>query len=94
MDFNTFFAERLKSARNTRGLTLNRLAELSGIHEKALFKYERGIVVPNAENLKKLATALDCSADFFLFEYSNLDDIPKLKDHSLSLSALPHPGVS
>lgn len=83
MDFANFFAERLKSARLTKGYTLGRLSELCGIHEKALFKYERGLVLPTAENLKKLALALDISSDYFLFDHAKMEGIPKVKDSSL-----------
>ena len=83
MELNMLFAERLKSTRLNRGYTLGRLAELSGIHEKALFKYERGAILPSADNLRKLATALGVSADFFLFEHAKEGGIPAVKDSTL-----------
>ncbi len=78
-----FIAERLKLARLNAGYTPGRLAELSGIHEKAIFKYERGTVAPGAENLKKLAVALEITTDYLLFEHAKPDGIPKVQDPSL-----------
>ena len=76
-------ADRLKTARTDRGYTLGRLSQLSGVHEKAIFKYERGTILPSAENLKKLASALEISADFFLFEHAAMNGIPKVEDPAL-----------
>lgn len=57
---------RIAAARNLRGLTQARLAEVIGVHPMVVSKWERGLVSPNASTLIKLCDALECSADFIL----------------------------
>ena len=83
MEFRKFLGNRIKEVRLKKGYTRGRLSELCGIHEQALAKYENGSTIPTAENLKKLVHAFDVSADFFLFEYSNMDGIPKIQKAEL-----------
>ena len=83
MEFREFFAKRLKTARMERNLTQARLGEISGIHEKAIAKYEAGNVIPTVEKLQKLASALNVSGDYFLLEGVPLEGAPKFKDATL-----------
>lgn len=80
MDFKMFFAKRLKEARNDKGYTQVQLSDLSGIQGKAIAKYETGVILPSLENLKKLASALGVSADYFLFQHSQMSGIPTVND--------------
>lgn len=78
-----FFGERLKEARKARGYTLAHLGKISGINDKAISKYERGATMPAVENLLKLVTALDVSADYFLFPHAKMEGIPRVSSTEL-----------
>lgn len=58
------FAKRLKEVRKTAGISQTELSDKAGIHHMHISRYERGVSKPSAENLRKLADALDVSADF------------------------------
>ena len=83
MEFRKFIAKRLKDARLARGFTQEHLAELSSVHSKAIAKYETEVIIPTAETLKKLAEALEVSADYFLFDQAKMDGIPRVQDPNL-----------
>lgn len=51
-------AERIKTIRKEKGLTQKQLAELTGLLEPTIRKYESGKVQPKSENLNKIANAL------------------------------------
>ena len=55
---------RLAIARKRRGLTLTRLAELTGLSTHSLSVYENGHQAPSEETLLMLAGALDVTPDF------------------------------
>ena len=83
MELKTLLGDRVKKARTARGLKQSELARKTGIHQKAIFKYENGQVLPNAENLKKLVKALEISTDYLLFEHSEMTSIPKVSQPDL-----------
>lgn len=58
-------AQRLKQLREDRSLSQADLAEVSGIPQSNISRYERGIDIP-APNLIKLASALQVTADYLL----------------------------
>ena len=62
----TFYGERLKSARQLRGLTLTALQELTGISKQSISMYENNETNPEYERRYKLATALHVPYEFFL----------------------------
>lgn len=57
---------KLKEIRKARGLSQTKLSELSGVHRVSIARYELGVNTPTAENLMKLAVALDVSTDELL----------------------------
>lgn len=83
MNLNTLFGKRLKESRHIKGVTQQKLAELTGIHDKVIARYERGGTLPNLENLTKIAEALEVSIDFFAFEHSEPKGIPVVHDPQL-----------
>jgi transcriptional regulator with XRE-family HTH domain len=83
MELKMLLGQRIKEARAERGLTQGDLARKTGIHQKAIFKYENGQVLPNAENLKKLAEALEICTDYLLFEHAEMTGIPKVSQPGL-----------
>ncbi|MRW93887.1 helix-turn-helix domain-containing protein [Duganella sp. FT80W] len=58
MDTDTLLAERVRALRKTRGLTLDQLAELSGVSRSMISAIERQQTSPTAAVLNKLADAL------------------------------------
>jgi transcriptional regulator with XRE-family HTH domain len=80
MELNMLIAQRLKETRQRKGLTQNELSIRSGVHEKAIAKYERGAGMPGADSIVKLAQALEISADYLLFPYAKPNGVPVVKD--------------
>ncbi len=63
------FGNRLKAIRQERGYTQKQLAQLLGVTEQAVSKYERGNSYPDVGVLNGMAEVLDCSLDYlFLHE--------------------------
>lgn len=58
------FAERLRELRKTQGLTQAELAALAGIHEPAVYEYEKGRL-PSFPTIVRLAKALDTCVSAF-----------------------------
>lgn len=70
-----FSSSRLVIARKRRGLTLTRLAELTGISTHSLSVYENGHQIPSEENLALLARALGVAPAFLTAR--DVDEIPE-----------------
>lgn len=66
MDAKLIFSERLRSLRNSRGLSQKTVAEAMGITETGYQNYEVGRRLPTFEKLLAICNALDCSADYLL----------------------------
>lgn len=62
----TAFGKRLAAAREAKELTKEKLGKLVGVHHSQIGRYERGDASPSAEVLKKMANALDSSADYLM----------------------------
>lgn len=60
------FEKRLKAIRTDRGFTQKQLAQVLGITEQAISKWERGVSYPDISMLDGIATVLGCSLDFLL----------------------------
>jgi transcriptional regulator with XRE-family HTH domain len=60
------FKERLKSARELRGLSQTQLATESGLPASSVSHFEAGARKPSFDNLKRLATALNVTTDYLL----------------------------
>lgn len=59
-------SERIRAARQARGITLIGLAEETGIPARHLSCYETGRLTPSVEMVMKLAEVLDVSLDHLL----------------------------
>lgn len=57
---------RLKLMRLERRLKQSEIAEIIGISEQSLSRYENDGRIPRGEDLKKLANLFDCSTDYIL----------------------------
>jgi len=62
------FPDRLAALRKQRGLTQQALADDIGVHVTQLRRYEAGTSQPTLDVLRKLAVALQVSADLLLFK--------------------------
>lgn len=60
----TQFGPRLKRARLEKGWGVRRLAELSGVDYRTIYRYEDEAISPNIEGAARLAQTLDCSLDW------------------------------
>lgn len=60
------FPERLRKAREYRGLTQNDLAKLTGLNPAAVSHFETGGRKPSFDNLRLLADKLDVATDYLL----------------------------
>ncbi len=60
------FKDRLRSARISRGKTLQSVADDLGVTLVTIQKYESGAREPNLQMLAELADILDVSTDFLL----------------------------
>ena len=60
------FKDRLKQARNTKGISQSKLADKVGVHVTNISRYERGENKPTSQVLTRLASALQVSTDFLM----------------------------
>jgi len=71
-----FIGERLRQAREARGLTAISLSELLGISRQAISLYETGNVTPQPDILFQIADKLHLPISFFLTEIQKTNDKP------------------
>ncbi len=64
------FPDRLAAIRKERGFTQSQMAEKIGVHVSQLKRYEAGVSQPPIEVFRRVALALNVSADALLFEPS------------------------
>jgi len=69
------FSERLRRLRKEHNLSQTDLGKLVSLHYTHIGRYERGSSYPSADSLKRLADALDVSADYLL--EGNIEDAAK-----------------
>lgn len=62
------FPQRLAAARHARKLSQAQLARATAINPSQIKRYETGLTQPSLDALRKLALALNVSADALLFE--------------------------
>ncbi|NYZ69813.1 helix-turn-helix transcriptional regulator [Endozoicomonas sp. SM1973] len=62
------FSKRLTTVRKGKGLTQQQMAEVIGIHLSQVKRYESGETQPSLDVLRKIALALNVSADTLLFD--------------------------
>ena len=85
------FPERLRAAREKRGLTQGELAERAGLQPSAISHFETGTRKPSFDNLRRLADALEATTDYLLGRVSELTGLAtgaeKLNRHYGQLSS-------
>lgn len=65
---NMMIGQRLKAARQSRNMTLNKLAEVTGVSKPMLGQIERGQSSPTVNTLWKIATGMKIPFSSFLQE--------------------------
>lgn len=86
-DSKKMLGERLRAARERKGLKQNRVALSLGIHNSTLAKYESGEREPDNDTLQKLADFFDVTVDYLLGRDKQVEEIglrdvvPKLKKY-------------
>ena len=73
------FAEKVRDARNEKGLTQAQLGELCVVSGRAVLTYEKGEKMPRQSTMLKLAKALDVSIKFLTDDdcVNPIEDIEK-----------------
>jgi Zn-dependent peptidase ImmA (M78 family)/DNA-binding XRE family transcriptional regulator len=61
-----FFGERLREAREARGLTAVSLSEMLGVKNANVSQYEHGKQTPSPEVMDRIVQVLNCPRSFFL----------------------------
>lgn len=75
--------KKLRTLRAEKGLSQAALGEISGVNSKLLSKYENERIVPTADTLRKIAQALQISADYLIFDNATKSGISQLNDLEL-----------
>ena len=70
-DFNSIIGKNLNSIRKQKNLSLDKVAELTGVSKGMLAQIEKGVSNPTVTTLWKIATGLNCSFSYFMEEESN-----------------------
>ena len=73
------FSDRLRRARELRGLTQGKLAECAATHESSIAHYENGSRAPSSRALRRLADCLDVTTDYLLGR-SDHPSFPEMQD--------------
>ena len=60
------FSDKIKKARQERGLTQEQLGNMININKSSISRYEKGIQLPELENIKKIARVLGISHQYLL----------------------------
>ena len=60
------FASRLKTLREEKGLSQNKLAKETGISQVAISRWERGLQIPNIDTLIVFAKYFKVSCDYLV----------------------------
>lgn len=83
-------AKRLKELRKDKKISLERLANIIGVSDTAVLKWEQNKSEPTAVNLKQLATYFEVSADYLI----GLEDETGAKTYSAkyNINAVTHSG--
>jgi transcriptional regulator with XRE-family HTH domain len=69
------FPDRLRCAREYRGLTQGELAARSGLQPSAISHFETGARKPSFDNLRLLADTLDVTTDYLLGRVAEFKDL-------------------
>lgn len=83
-----FMNTLLKNAREQKNLKTRELAQLIGIDQALISKFEKGTRKPTKEQIKKLAEILEIDYETLLIEWIKARILYEIKDEELGLKAL------
>lgn len=83
--------EKLHSARTSRGLSLQALAEASGISTGMISQIERGLANPSINTISKLASALGLQLGIFFEPHAPTDQEIVVRKHQRRRIGIPDP---
>lgn len=63
-----FVAQRLREAREARGITATALADMVGVSKQAISQYEHGVQTPNPDVMQHIAIVLNLPEAFFRWQ--------------------------
>ena len=66
--------KRLKGLRESMGLSQMKMAEILGLKQPSINRYEQGTATPTVENLRKYADYFDVSMDCLLYTSDAADE--------------------
>ena len=84
MDLKKLFGKNLQKYRKLRKLTQEKLAELVGVDATSISSVETGKFFPTADNLQKIAGALNIKLET-LFDFEDFDSDQKNYDEIIGL---------
>ena len=84
------FSKRLVALRKQKRLTQQKMADTIGIHVSQIKRYESGDTQPSLEVLRKIAVALNISADTLLFDEEERDPDDEFKLQFEAISKMPN----
>lgn len=76
-DGDLVFRERLRSLRESKGLTQSALGEILNVSKQTISNYENGVSSPDQDSLSRLADYFNVSTDYLL---GRTDDPRTLRD--------------
>lgn len=77
------FSDKLKKARTERGISQEDLGKKAGVNPMLVSRYERGMGMPSAESLAKIARALDVATDYLVFDNVPMEEPREVNDVEL-----------
>lgn len=77
------FGDNLKRLRTEKNISQGELAGLIGMHSTHISRYERDLTQPTLEVIKKIAEALNISADTLIYGPQEEQAKTKIKDKDL-----------
>ncbi|MEE9274674.1 MAG: XRE family transcriptional regulator [bacterium] len=79
--------EKVRGLRKQKGLSIQKLADLSGVSPAGIYKIETNGMVPTITTLVKLARALEHRVTYFVEEEETLPDVRYIRKSDRSLVA-------
>lgn len=77
------FGDNLKRIRSEKNISQSELAEMIAMHSTHISRYERDLTQPTLEVIKKIAEALNVSADTLVYGPQEEQAKNKIKDNEL-----------
>lgn len=80
------FKDRLKELREEAGVSMQQLAQVIGVSNAAVCKWENGIAEPKVSYLVKLASYFDCTIDYLAGKTDDFNATESDTETALKLS--------